>query len=78
MSCINCKSDRLLSIFGKCSDLFVADYKGKEYGPDYVNVPDNVIGRGDDIQFVFCLDCGRIQKTFPVSDPEWFNEEGEE
>jgi len=44
-------------------------------GIDVVNgyVPDlSVIGDeyGDYIEFEFCLDCGKIQGTFPISDEQ--------
>ena len=54
----------------------IVEYKGEEY-QGYVDSPDNVIGKGDDIQFQFCLQCGQIQDKFPVEDPTWFVEKKE-
>jgi hypothetical protein len=38
-------------------------------------VPDNLgIGGSDYMEFSYCLECGQIQDTFPVDDPEWGSE----
>ncbi len=33
-TCKKCESVRLIDIFGHCVDRFVAESRGKEYGPD--------------------------------------------
>lgn len=76
MSCKRCDSERLIRVYGKCSDCFVANYKGQEY-EGYVL--DGIgIGGGDDMEFTLCLECGQIQDTFPVKDPNLSGEEDEE
>jgi len=70
MICQNCKSDKIISIIGKCSDRFHANYKDKEY-EGYV--PDDInIGGDDYIEFDYCADCGMIQENFPI-DPDIIN-----
>ncbi len=79
MPCSSCKSDRILSVSGKVSDCFFCSFKKKEY-EGYV--PDEIgIGSGDYIEFNYCLECGKIQDSFPKKDPifesEDENDEGE-
>lgn len=67
MPCQRCGKNTILSITGKCSDLFtmVSLIHDKEFGPYYV--PDNIgIGGGDYIDFEYCTECGQIQGEFPV------------
>lgn len=64
MACRECNSERLVSIQGKCSDLFVASTSVLEYS-GYVPSDLN-IGGDDYIEFQFCLECGMIQGDFPV------------
>jgi len=68
MSCQRCKSDRLMSINGKTSDMFSMNSGDKEMDG---YVPTNLFfGQdcfGDYISLTFCLDCGQIQAAFPVS-----------
>ena len=66
MACRNCESNRIMSISGKCSDLFNAEFKGKEHS-GYVT-REVGIGGGDYITFDFCLECGCIQDQFPKED----------
>lgn len=69
MNCDRCNSERVVSISGKCSDLFNANYSDKEL-TDYV--PNDMgIGGGDYIEFSYCLECGKIQGEFPIPDPEF-------
>ena len=66
MTCKHCKSDKIISIVGKCADRFHATYKDKEcegYVPDDLN-----IGGNKYIEFDYCADCGMIQNDFPISD----------
>jgi len=65
MSCQKCKSERVLSLSAKCSDMCgynLGDKSDHGYAP-YVN---GICG-GDYIEFDTCLDCGQIQGTFPAS-----------
>lgn len=62
MTC-KCSSDNIIRINGKCSDMCMVDYKGKSqdgYVPGGIGV-----GGGDYIDFRLCLNCGRIQDSFP-------------
>ena len=69
MSCDKCSSDRIISIGGKTSDMFNCQYKDIDHGG---YVPEGIIigdgGYGDYIQFNLCLECGKIQGKFPISD----------
>lgn len=81
LNCTNCKSDRLMRISGKTSDLFHAHYKGKDYNgyvPNGIVIGDD--GYGDYIQLTYCLECGKIQGKFPVSEKkatEFFKDSAE-
>lgn len=64
-----CSSNRILKVYGKCSDLCVVeldDHTHEGYVPG-----DCGIGGGDDIEFSVCLDCGKLQGNFPRKDPEF-------
>lgn len=66
VKCIKCKSDRIISVNGKCSDCFSALYNDIHYNG---YVPEIGIGDGGDyIEFDFCLECGQIQGQFPISE----------
>jgi len=71
MNCDNdkCNSDRVMSISGKCSDMFNCNYNNKTYNG---YVPQTIIigngGYGDYIRFEFCLECGKIQGKFPIKE----------
>ena len=71
MKCDKCGSERLLDINAKCSDLFSMRDQTKG-GNGYV--PTNLFfgaeGSGDYVRIEFCLDCGKIQGEFPVSQDE--------
>lgn len=68
MSCQKCNSPRVISIWGKVSDCFLAvcESNNKEY-EGYVP---NDLGIGDDsgdyIKFKYCAECGTIQGKFPL------------
>jgi hypothetical protein len=63
MTC-QCGSERIASVDCKCSDMFGCYIGEKEY---YGYVPrDMGLGGGDYLRFDFCLDCGRMQGTFPL------------
>ena len=66
MPCV-CGSNRTASVSGKCADS--CNFSSEEY--EHVGyVPGNVgVGRGGDyISLVYCLSCGRIQGSFPISE----------
>ena len=76
MSCISCSSERIASIGGKCSDLCWVQIGNNEHD-GYVPI-DMEIGGGDNIKFDYCLDCGKIQGTFPVPETKLEQSETEE
>lgn len=62
MAC-KCGSDRIVKVNGKTSDMCSAQYKGRSKD----GVPYSLgIGGGDYIDFAYCLDCGKIQGSFPI------------
>lgn len=68
--CKTCKSDRLMTVSGKTSDLcWLRDEKtGQEhdgYVPSNCGICEPSDG-GDYIAFTYCLACGQIQGRFPV------------
>lgn len=64
MNCDLCKSERVISVMGHCVDCFVAQYQDKDY--DGYVLSDIGIGGGDDMEFSYCLECGKIQGNFPI------------
>ena len=59
--CQRCKSERVVHISVKCSDMFwnsITDRSG--YVP-----ADMGIGNGDYVEFLYCMHCGQIQGTWP-------------
>jgi len=68
MSCQRCGSDRILNAGGKSGDLNSASFKGRDLNEHYVVGGCNV-GGGDYYRFSVCLECGQLQGTWPVSDP---------
>jgi len=76
MACQRCKSERIMSINAKCSDLCFAsigEHESDGYVPKDIGLNDK---SGDYVEFDYCLDCGQIQGEFPV--PETELERGEE
>jgi hypothetical protein len=69
--CNACNSYRLLTISGHCVDSFSAKYVDSDletlkydgYVPEGLN-----IGGGDDVELCICMECGKVQDLFPVSD----------
>jgi len=56
-----CGSSRLITVQAHCSDCFNAHQQDTEtehqgYVPEGLG-----IGRGDDVEMTYCLDCGQIQ-----------------
>ncbi len=65
MACQRCKSEKILKIVAKCSDMFNAIHSdGREY-EGYIP-SDLGIGGSDYLDFDYCLDCGQIQEEFPI------------
>lgn len=63
-----CGSERIAEVSGKCSDqcsIQLGDFSRDDYVPS-----DMGIGGGDYLNFSYCLDCGRIQGTFPLDQTE--------
>ena len=73
MKCMHCKSERLAELRARCKDQFHWKSDKMEYD-GYAHVPGSLIGMGDDVEFTYCLDCGRIQGEFPQPS-EWTKEE---
>lgn len=70
MSC-QCGSVRIIRVSAKCSDRCWVAAPHLEIEKDGY-VPTN-IGLGDDEDYIdvdFCVDCGRLQGKFPVSDAQ--------
>ncbi len=67
MTKCKCGSERLAGVCAKCSDLCnyeVADGRESDgYVPYEVG-----IGGGDNIEIIYCLDCGTIQGDFPIAE----------
>jgi hypothetical protein len=60
-----CKCERLMSVTAKCGDLChirAGKCEMNSYVPNHLG-----IGGGDYIRFDYCLDCGKIQGSFPIS-----------
>jgi len=67
-TCTTCSSNRIAVVSGKTSDCCFYSYKGQQHNG---YVPSKVgIGYSDYIDFNYCLECGKIQGDFPVSDPK--------
>lgn len=66
MSCQKCKSERIIHVNAKCSDLCVVQIGDKEKDG---YVPTDVVfgkgGFGDYVEFNLCLDCGQMQGKWP-------------
>lgn len=63
MICIRCKSDQVLKINAKCSDMCFIEFQGRErdgYVPHDLGV-----GGGDYVNIRVCLNCGQVQDAFP-------------
>jgi hypothetical protein len=66
MKTCKCGSSRILSVTGKTSDMCFVKYDSIEhdgYVPGGLN-----IGDGDYIEIDLCMDCGKVQGKFPVTD----------
>ena len=67
MECQSCKSDNILKVSGKVSDMFFGSLVNAEIEKDGYVPNDIGIGGGDYIEFDYCLKCGQIQGEFPLS-----------
>lgn len=68
MECPGDCVSRIVSVSAKCSDEAVVRI-GRKAHEGYVP-SDLGIGGGDYIEFKFCLDCGRIEGSFPLPKTE--------
>ena len=69
MVCDQCGASRLLSVSAKCSDLcHVMDPNDGERETDGYVPRDLGIGGGDYLEFKYCLQCGKIQGSFPITE----------
>ena len=66
MNC-KCGSKRIAEIGAKCSDLCYTVLPGRKEIDGYA-VDGIGIGGGDYVEFNYCLDCGQIQGTFPITE----------
>lgn len=74
MNCQNCNKNKTVEILGKVSDCFNAKISEIDHSSPMSHsyegyVPQELgIGRGDYIEFTYCLNCGQIQGNFPKQD----------
>lgn len=64
MQCKRCGGFRVLSVksHGRdCNFFSILGYEHNGYVP-----ADLGLGCGDDVEFDVCLDCGQLQRTFPI------------
>ena len=74
-NCQSCKSDRMIDVTVKVSDMFHAQIGENDYNG---YVPSDLgIGRDDYIEFAYCADCGQIQGDFPLHKTEIENSQDE-
>lgn len=69
-TCDKCDSIKLLEVYVQGRDTHHLDYKEMEidgYMPEGLNLYGNY---GDAIQFKLCMDCGKVQGKFPVSEED--------
>lgn len=66
MKCDKCSSDKILSAFGKCNDCANVEIKSIGYSEEGYLPQGLGIGGGDYIEFRMCLDCGKVQGSFPI------------
>ena len=67
MVCQRCKSERILHINGKCSDLSYGASSGEHEQNGSVPTDIGLLDKyGDYVELRYCLNCGQIQGHFPV------------
>lgn len=69
MKCDKCESYRIINFMGKILDLVEIEMGSAEYDGECPR--DIGIGGGDYVNFNYCLECGKIQGTFPIEDPQF-------
>ena len=69
--CDKCKSKRVIDYSAKCSDLCVTNYKGKGYDGYVPHIDSDIDDNGDYLQPAICLECGKVQGTFPKPEPDF-------
>ena len=73
-TCSDCAGIRLVTVVAKCSDNCFVEALYLDSSNDGYVPYDLGIGEVDYVRFTYCLDCGKIQGTFPLEDPnteEW-------
>ena len=73
-ACTKCKSDRILAVSAKCSDLCVCSWQSKDgKEQEHIGYVPDIIGDryGDYVELDLCLECGQVQDEFPKPDPTW-------
>ena len=68
-SCDRCKSNRVVALCSKSSDLNSIEYKGDWYD-GYMPKIVNISSSDKYVEMKFCLECGKIQGEFPVGEPD--------
>jgi hypothetical protein len=76
MICKGCKSPRILQVSAKCADCFTVAVGGHEH--DGYVPGDLGIGDGDYVEFDMCMNCGRVQGSFPLAEAELERGESED
>lgn len=65
-TCQKCNSENLAHI--EASEQLVIDYKDRKY---VGKVPMEIeLGNEEGIEFTYCINCGQIQGTFPITDED--------
>jgi len=67
--CQRCSSDRIFSFTSKSSDLNGGSFKDKEFDGYFPR--DLNLGGGDYVEASVCLECGQVQGSWPVDDPDF-------
>jgi len=68
MQCSRCKSEKVIQVSAKCSDMCVVrmgEHEHEGYVPSGIG-----IGGGDYIELKLCIGCGQVQGSFPKEFPE--------
>lgn len=66
ISCTKCTSPRILNVYAKCNDMFVAKINHHVYEGYVIEGVDPIRGSSDEVGFSVCLECGQIQGNWPV------------
>jgi len=60
-----CPCNRLTYVHAKCGDLITITHNNKDYNLNHIQAHAFGVGSGDYLKFTYCMDCGRIQGSFP-------------